>query len=35
MMDLNGAKYPGDGLYYTDIKTYEMGAGQRIIERNQ
>jgi alpha-L-fucosidase len=30
MMDLNGAKYPGDGLYYTDIKTYEMGAGQRL-----
>lgn len=30
LMDLNGAKYPGEGLYYTDIKTYEMGAGQRI-----
>ncbi|WP_183579991.1 alpha-L-fucosidase [Mucilaginibacter sp. X5P1] len=30
MMDLNGAKYPAEGLYYTDIKTYEMGAGQRI-----
>ncbi len=30
VMDLNGAKYPGDGLYYTDIKTYEMGAGQRM-----
>ncbi|WDF54195.1 alpha-L-fucosidase [Mucilaginibacter sp. KACC 22063] len=30
MMDLNGAKYPKDGLYYTDIKTYEMGAGQRM-----
>lgn len=30
VMDLNGAKYPKDGLYYTDIKTYEMGAGQRM-----
>lgn len=30
LMDLNGAKYPPDGLYYTDIKTYEMGAGQRL-----
>ncbi|WP_419698963.1 alpha-L-fucosidase [Mucilaginibacter sp. NFX135] len=30
LMDLNGAKYPSDGLYYTDIKTYEMGAGQRL-----
>ncbi|TWR25881.1 carbohydrate-binding protein [Mucilaginibacter pallidiroseus] len=30
VMDLNGAKYPGEGLFYSDIKTYEMGAGQRI-----
>jgi alpha-L-fucosidase len=30
LMDLNGAKYPGQGLYYTDIKTYEMGAGQHM-----
>ncbi len=30
LMDLNGAKYPAEGLYYTDIKTYEMGAGQRV-----
>ncbi|EHQ25791.1 alpha-L-fucosidase [Mucilaginibacter paludis] len=30
LMDLNGAKYPQEALYYTDIKTYEMGAGQRI-----
>ena len=29
-MDLNGSKYPAEGLYYTDIKTYEMGAGQRV-----
>jgi alpha-L-fucosidase len=30
LMDLNGAKYPQEALYYSDIKTYEMGAGQRI-----
>ena len=30
LMDLNGSKYPAEGLYYTDIKTYEMGAGQRV-----
>lgn len=30
VMDLNGAKYPAEGMYYTDIKTYEMGAGQRV-----
>lgn len=30
LMDLNGAKYPAEGLFYSDIKTYEMGAGQRI-----
>ena len=30
LMDLNGAKYPQETLYYSDIKTYEMGAGQRI-----
>lgn len=30
VMDLNGAKYPADGLFYTDIKTYEQGAGQKI-----
>ena len=30
LMDLNGAKYPAEGMYYTDIKTYEMGAGQRL-----
>ncbi len=30
MMDLNGAKYPAEGLFYSDIKTYEMGAGQRL-----
>ena len=32
VMDLNGAKYPAEGLYYTDIKTYEMGAGQRLLK---
>lgn len=30
VMDLNGAKYPADALFYSDIKTYEQGAGQRI-----
>ncbi|WP_421940052.1 alpha-L-fucosidase [Pedobacter sp.] len=35
VMDLNGAKYPADGLYYTDIKTYEMGAGQRMHKESK
>lgn len=30
VMDLNGAKYPGEALFYSDIKTYEQGAGQKI-----
>ena len=34
LMDLNGAKYPAEGLYYSDIKTYEMGAGQRISKES-
>ena len=34
VMDLNGAKYPAEGLYYTDIKTYEQGAGQHISKEN-
>jgi alpha-L-fucosidase len=34
MMDLNGAKYPPEGMYYTDIKTYEMGAGQRVSKEH-
>ncbi len=34
LMDLNGAKYPAEGMYYTDIKTYEMGAGQRISKES-
>jgi len=34
LMDLNGAKYPGEGMYYTDIKTYEMGAGQRLAKES-
>jgi alpha-L-fucosidase len=34
LMDLNGAKYPKEGLYYTDIKTYEMGAGQRVSKES-
>lgn len=36
LMDLNGAKYPAEGMFYTDIKTYEMGAGQRVSkEKNK
>ncbi len=34
VMDLNGAKYPGDALFYSDIKTYEQGAGQHIDGAN-
>lgn len=30
LMDLNSAKYPGEALMYTDIKSYELGAGQKI-----
>jgi alpha-L-fucosidase len=30
LMDLNAAKYPKEALYYTDIKSYEQGAGQKI-----
>ena len=30
VMDLNSAKYPADALWYTDIKSYEQGAGQHI-----
>ena len=30
LMDLNAAKYPPEMLFYTDIKSYEQGAGQHI-----
>ena len=30
VMDLNGAKYPKDALFYSDISCYEQGAGQKI-----
>lgn len=30
IMDLNAAKYPREALFYTDIKSYEQGAGQKI-----
>ena len=30
VMDLNAAKYPAELLFYTDIKSYEQGAGQHI-----
>ncbi|MDR2383354.1 MAG: alpha-L-fucosidase [Prevotellaceae bacterium] len=35
LMDLNAAKYPGEVLYYTDIKSYEQGAGQHISNANR
>ncbi|MDR1919143.1 MAG: alpha-L-fucosidase [Tannerellaceae bacterium] len=36
VMDLNAAKYPAEILFYTDIKSYEQGAGQHISkETNQ
>ncbi|HXB92250.1 MAG TPA: alpha-L-fucosidase [Puia sp.] len=30
LMDLNSAKYPPEALMYSDIKSYEQGAGQQI-----
>jgi len=30
VMDLNGSKYPQDALFYSDIRCYEQGAGQKI-----
>lgn len=36
VMDLNGAKYPQEALFYSDIRCYEQGAGQKIsAETNQ
>jgi alpha-L-fucosidase len=34
LMDLNAAKYPADGMFYTDIKSYEQGAGQHISKES-
>ena len=34
VMDLNGSKYPQDALFYSDIRCYEQGAGQRISARD-
>jgi alpha-L-fucosidase len=34
LMDLNAAKYPSEALFYTDIKSYEQGAGQHISKEN-
>lgn len=34
LMDLNAAKYPAEALYYTDIKSYEQGAGQHISKES-
>ncbi len=30
VMDMNSDKYPNEALFYTDIKFYEQGAGQKI-----
>lgn len=35
LMDLNAAKYPAEVLFYTDIKSYEQGAGQHISNANK
>ena len=32
VMDLNGAKYPQEALFYSDIRCYEQGAGQKISD---
>lgn len=34
VMDLNAAKYPSQALFYTDIKSYEQGAGQHISKES-
>jgi alpha-L-fucosidase len=34
LMDLNAAKYPAEMLFYTDIKSYEQGAGQHIAKED-
>ncbi|MEN5233105.1 alpha-L-fucosidase [Sphingobacterium faecium] len=34
VMELNSAKYPGDALFYSDIKSYEQGAGQFISKEH-
>ena len=30
VMDMNADKYPREALFYTDIKFYEQGAGQKV-----
>ncbi len=30
VMDLNGSKYPQEALFYSDIRCYEQGAGEKI-----
>jgi alpha-L-fucosidase len=35
LMDLNAAKYPAEALFYTDIKSYEQGAGQHVPDANK
>jgi len=34
VMDLNAAKYPASALFYTDIKSYEQNAGEKMDKEN-
>lgn len=34
VMELNSAKYPSEALFYSDIKSYEQGAGQFISKEH-
>ena len=32
LCDLNASQYPSGGLYYSDVKTFEQNAGQKVPE---
>jgi len=34
VMDLNAAKYPASALFYSDIKSYEQNAGEKMDQEN-
>ena len=34
VMDLNAAKYPASALFYSDIKSYEQNAGEKMDKEN-
>lgn len=34
IMDLNAAKYPSSALFYSDIKSYEQNAGEKMDKEN-